>query len=191
MRGLQIVFLLLSLSLLIFIGIFALHGFLENSLRLNIRLSARISFLIFCLAFSASSLQYFIKGQFTFWLLMNRKFFGITFAIIHLIHLCFLVILQLQFHPLFELADTTSLLGGGGAYVFVVLMLITSFEMVKSRISNQVWKIIHTIGGYWIAAVFLASYGKRAMTEWEYIPLLVLLIVVLVFKLLKVIKIKG
>lgn len=189
MRGWRIPIVFVTLSLLYFYSVFSLYGFTEDATRICIRISARISFMFFCIAFMASSLQYFIKGQFTFWLLMNRKFIGVTFAIVHLIHLCFLGMLQLEFHPVFELADLTSLIGGGGAYVFVVLMLITSFDLAKSKISSKNWKIIHTIGGYWIAAVFLTSYGKRSLTEWEYIPLLCLLLVALLLRAVKFIKI--
>ena len=55
---------------------------------------------------------------------MNRKFIGVTFAIIHLIHLGLLVLLQVKFHPVFELAAFSSLLAGGGAYIFAGLMFI-------------------------------------------------------------------
>lgn len=191
MRAWNIPKILVGIALVVFFGVFLLHGFDEHTLRLNIRLSARFSFLIFCLAFVASALQYFFKGQFTFWLLMNRKFIGISFAIIHLIHLSFLMLLQYKFHPLFEMAEMTSLLGGVVAYLFVVLMLITSFDGVKSKLSNKVWKVIHTVGGYWIAIFFLLSYGLRVINEWEYVPLLLLLISVIVFRLLKAFKIKG
>lgn len=185
MREWRIPIVFITLSLLYFGSVFSLYGLTEESTRICIRISARISFVFFCLAFMASGLQYLYKGQFTFWMLMNRKFIGITFAIIHLIHLCLLGILQLEFHPVFELADIASLIGGGVAYVFIVIMLITSFDAIKSKISSNNWKMTHTIGGYWIAAVFLTSYGKRALSEWEYIPLLCLLLVTLLLRAAK------
>ncbi len=185
MRGWRIPIISVSVSILLFIYLVSTYGYVEESIRISIRLSARISFIFFCTAFSASGIQYVWKGPFTFWLLMNRKFMGITFAIIHLIHLGLLAILQLEFHPVFEMADTTSLLGGGGAYVFVVVMLVTSFDNVKSKISNQMWKGIHTVGAYWIAGVFFVSYAKRAVDEWDYVPLLTLLIVALIFRIYK------
>lgn len=121
MRAWHIPKILVGLGLVVFFGVFLLHGFDEHTLRLNIRLSARFSFLIFCSAFAASSLQYFFKGQFTFWLLMNRKFIGISFAIIHLIHLSFLILLQLKFHPVFEMTQSASLVGRWwGLYICIL-----------------------------------------------------------------------
>ena len=116
-----------TLSLLLFALVFLYDGITEESNRIDIRLSARISVVLFCLAFVASGLQRLTKNVFTFWLRMNRKYLGISFAIVHLIHLGFLVLLQLAFHPVFTKAPLISLLGGGLAYVFVVLVLLTSF----------------------------------------------------------------
>lgn len=176
MRGERIVWILVSISLLIFMGVYAIHGWTEACTRLNIRLSARFAFLSFWMAFIASAIQYFLRNKFGFWIITNRKFFGISFGIIHLIHFFFLVLLQFSFHPVFEMAEPIELLGGGGAYLFVVIMLITSIESVKTKMSFRVWKGIHTFGMYWIASVFLSSYGSRSITEWEYRPLLILLL---------------
>ena len=187
MRGPRIVWILVGLSLIVFASVFVIHGFTEASTRLNIRLSARLAFLAFWMAFIASSVQFFFRNQFGFWILANRKFFGISFGIIHLIHLALLALLQLYFHPVFQLANPISLAGGGIAYLFVVLMLITSFQSAKDMMPFKAWEIIHTLGMYWIAAVFLTSYGKRSLTDWEYIPLLSLLVFGFILRLLKVI----
>lgn len=185
MRAWNIPKIFVGLSMLIFLIVFLVSGYNEEATRLNIRLSARFSFLFFCAAFIASSLQHFVKNEFTFWLLMNRKFIGITFAINHLIHLCFLILLQLDFHPVFVMADSISLGGGGGAYVFIIFMLISSFDKVKNVLDQKLWKTMHTLGAYWVAAVFLSSYGKRSITEWEYRPLLALLIISIILRLFK------
>lgn len=69
MRGWRIPIAFVSLSLLYYVAVFILFGFVEETVRACIRVSARTSFIFFCLAFVASSLQYFWKCQFTFWLL--------------------------------------------------------------------------------------------------------------------------
>lgn len=93
----------------------------------------------------------------------------------------------MNFHPVFEVAATSSLIGGGLAYVFVVLMLLTSFDAFSRFLSSRQWTLLHTIGGYWIWFIFIKSYYKRVTTELEYLPLLLLLTVVLVLRLAKVI----
>ena len=116
---------------------------------------------------------------------MNRKYFGISFAINHLIHLGFLVVLQQVFHPVFELAATTSLLAGGMAYFFVVTMLLTSFESFAKYLSRKNWKLLHTIGGYWIWVIFLSTYAKKVQNVGVmFLPFVLILIAVLIIRLL-------
>lgn len=179
----KLVKLLVGLSLLLFVGLYVFNGFTEEGTREAIRWSARVSFGCFCIAFVASSLHKLLKNSFSFWLLMNRKYWGISFAILHLIHLVFLGILQYYFHPVFEMAKTSSLIAGGIAYAFLFLMLLTSFEAFSKYLSQKQWKILHTIGGYWIWGIFMSSYYKRSLTEYEHIPLVVLLLVVLFLRL--------
>ena len=145
-------------------------------------MSARIGVVLFSFAFGASALHYFYKNIFTWWLRMNRRYIGISFAIMHLVHLAFLLLLQFNFHPVFNKAKTISLLGGGLAYFFVVAMLFTSFPFFSKYLSHKNWKLLHTAGGYWIWYIFIRSYVKRALTEYEYIPLVILLVVVLMLR---------
>ena len=104
MRSWKIVTYTVVVSIFIFVAIFVFNGFTEDANRITIRLSARISATLFAFAFGASALQHFTKGEFTYWLLSNRKFLGISFAIVHIIHLFLLGILHINFHPIFEVA---------------------------------------------------------------------------------------
>lgn len=180
-----------GISLVLFIGIFLFFGITEEANRINIRLSARISATFFAFAFMASALQHFVKGEFTFWLLVNRKFVGVTFAMVHLIHLSLLGILHLNFHPIFELAATSSIVGGGIAYFFLVLMLFTSFEQFSKYLLSMHWKLLHTIGGYWIWSIFTISYWKRMDTEAEYIPMFLLFAIAILLRLSKIVSRKS
>ena len=167
----------LYLTFVFFVLILVIYGFNESANRELIRWSARFSFTLFVLAFSASSIYTISKNSFSFWLRMNRKYLGFSFAIVHLIHLLFLLLLQVNFHPVFDKAAMSSLIGGGIAYLFVVLMLITSLDKFKNRLSAQQWKILHLIGGYWIWSIYMTSYFKRADTEpIHWLPVFLLLI---------------
>ncbi len=158
-------------------------GYTEDSLRIIIRLSARIAGVLFAMSFAASAVQYFIRGFIGFWLLANRRYLGLSFALIHTIHLILLYLLQRDFHPVFEQAATISLVGGGLAYLALVLMSITSFELMRSWLTRDQWRWLHTIGGYWIWYIFIRSYMKRALTEVEYYPLFILFIIVLMARI--------
>ena len=169
----------------LYTAFFVLGGLTEESTRLAIAWSAKISFTLFCMAFAASAIHKRMKNSFSFWWLMNRKYFGISFAINHLIHLGFLVVLQQVFHPVFELAATTSLLAGGMAYFFVVTMLLTSFESFAKYLSRKNWKLLHTIGGYWIWVIFLSTYAKKVQNVGVmFLPFVLILIAVLIIRLL-------
>ena len=155
----DVVKLAVGLPILLYISFFLLLGFTETGTRATIAWSSKISFALFCLAFAASAAHLRIRNSLSFWWLMNRKYFGISFAINHLLHLGFLVILQQVFHPVFDLAAGTSLLAGGLAYLFIVLMLLTSFETFAKYLSQRNWKLLHTIGGYWIWMIFMSTYS--------------------------------
>lgn len=162
------------------------NGFTEDGVRHSIRWSARAAAILFCMAFSASSIHFFWKNGFTFWLRLNRRHLGIAFAIVHLIHLFWLVVLQLDFHPIFNMAKRISLFGGGLAYVFVVLMLATSFPHFSKKTTPRNWNLLHTVGGWWIWYIFIRSYMRDVMNgDWGDLPLAVFLIVVFLFRILK------
>ena len=172
----SLVKLIVLISILYFVQLYYFNGFNEESTRQAIRISARIAVVLFSMAFGASALHRLTKNPITWWMRMNRKYLGISFAVLHLIHLCFLLILQQNFHPVFNMAKTVSLLGGGLAYVFLILMLLTSFKRFSKYLSPKNWTLLHTVGGYWIWFIFIRTYLKRAMTESEYMPIVVMLI---------------
>lgn len=178
----RIVQVVVGASLILFAQEYLIQGFHEASTRQLIRWSARIAVFLFCFAFAAAPLHRLFPGPFTWWLRMNRKYIGISFAIIHLIHLVFLLILQQRFHPVFNMAKTISLLGGGLAYLFVVLMLLTSFSTFSRFLTARQWTLLHTTGGYWIWYIFIRSYVKRSLTEYEYIPIVVMLVLVILLR---------
>jgi len=152
-------------------------GWSEDMIRAQIRWSAKISFTFFCFAFAASGIHHVFSSSFSEWLLKNRKYLGISFALIHLIHLGWIVLLQLSYHPVFNNADIMSLAGGGLAYFFVVLLLLTSFDTVKRRISDKIWKRLHLIGCAWILIVFSSSYLNRIDEPIYWVNLLMIVLV--------------
>jgi len=182
----DVVKLSVGLPILLYAAFFFFIGFNENGTRAAIAWSAKISIILFCLAFTASAAHLRIRNSLSFWWMMNRKYFGISFAINHLLHLGFLVILQQVFHPVFDLAASTSLMAGGMAYLFVFLMLLTSFEAFSKYLSRKNWKLLHTIGGYWIWMIFMSTYFKKVKNVGvEFLPFVLLLVIVLLVRIFK------
>jgi len=171
------VYVALGVSIVFFSCVFLLNGYDEASVRINIRWSAKFSLVCFCLAFGASSLSKLLKNNFSNWLVKHRRYLGISFALIHLVHLAFLLLLHRDFDPLFSIRSTLSLALGGLAYLFLVLMLLTSFEKFATLLSKQNWNRLHTIGGYWILVVFSFSILARVfLGQVDYIPLGILVV---------------
>lgn len=185
----QLVQLVLVCSFLLFGGLLFAEGFTEEGVRQVIRWTAKISISCFLIAFSGSAFHKLVQNSFSFWVFRNRKYWGISFAILHLTHLCALVVLQQVFHPVFTLAATSSLLGGGMAYLFLILMFLTSFEQFSRYLSPSQWNWLHTIGGYWIFGIFAISYFKRVLRgEYEYLVFAVLLVLALTLRIWKLVK---
>ena len=72
------------------ITFFLVLGFNEESLMLMLRISARTAIIIFLFAFLASTLVKIKSTNFTRWLLKNRRYIGVSFALVHTIHLGFI-----------------------------------------------------------------------------------------------------
>lgn len=181
----DLVKLAIGLPILLYITFFVFIGFNEEGTRAAIAWSTKISFALFCMAFSATAAHKLLKNSFSFWWLMNRRYFGISFAINHLIHLGFLLLLQQVFHPVFTLAASTSLMAGGLAYFFVVAMLLTSFEQFSKYLNRKNWKLLHSVGGYWIWLIFLITYFKKVVNVGvSFLPFVLILLFVLAIRLL-------
>ena len=162
--------------------------FTEESVRVLIRWSAKISVSLFSLSFMSSALNALIKTDMTKLILRWRPQMGLSFTVFHTAHLFFLLLLQSCFHPVFTLAKTSSLIGGGMAYVLMYLMAVTTFPSFKKRLTVRQWSILHTIGSYWIWLIFFRSYLKNVLFRGEEYVLFVLISMAMLFRILKILK---
>jgi len=171
--------------LTIFSTILILFGFNEASVRMNIRATARTSLFFFLMAFFASSFTKVFKSEFTRWLLRNRRYFGLSFAISHLIHLIFILILNHQMQgELFGSYPAQIFLGGGLGYVFILLMSLTSNDRAVKRLGIRRWKILHSAGAYYLWFIFFFTYFGNATRHPLYFSITLVLVAGLSFKLL-------
>ena len=142
--------------------IFAREGWSDPGLRGAIRVTARSSLLLFLAAFSASSLAMLLPSSSTRWLLANRRYLGIAFAISHLIHGAAIVTLAVRTGGGSLTAKVIGLSGAGVLYGFILFMLATSFDRTAAWVGPRVWNRVHTTGSYLIFISFLATYGRKA-----------------------------
>jgi len=81
-------------------------------------------------------------------------------------------------------------IAGGIAYVFITVMVITSFDKTRNLLSPKNWKRIHTIGGYLLWIIFAKSYLPNLLGNPIAALFSVILITVLVLRMLKLMKSK-
>lgn len=144
------------------------------------RYTARFSFPIFVLAWSASALAKLWPGSWRNVLLRRRRAIGLSFAGAHGVHLVALLVVVLVFD---RQASATTLYGGGFGYVLVTLMALTSNDWSVRTLGLRSWKRLHTFGGIVIAAIFFVSYlGRLEDKAWLAIPALSLLGLAVVLK---------
>lgn len=171
LQGWRITGLIATLLLAFILATVQVAGFTEESVRIVIRATARCSVVLFLLAFTASSLHALWPTSATRWQSRNRRYIGVSFAVSHFTHLAALFVLGVYFpHPFVDELQTATIVGGGLAYVFITLMTLTSFAAPRRAIGERAWKMLHTIGAYYIWLIFLNSYLSRALMDSRYAP---------------------
>jgi methionine sulfoxide reductase heme-binding subunit len=166
-------------------GIAAMRGFEVDGVRMVIRFTARTSLLFFCLAFGAAALARLWPNGWTRWLRRNRRQFGVTFAASHALHAIAIVAFADMDPAGFATAtNLASFVFGGIGYAIIIAMTATSFDWSAAAIGPRAWRILHLVGGYYLWAQFVISFGKRIPAMPLYSLFLIPLFAVLALRLI-------
>jgi DMSO/TMAO reductase YedYZ heme-binding membrane subunit len=156
----------------------------SEGIRLVIRITARTSLVLFCLAFTASALFQACPTIWTRWQRRNRRYLGLAFALSHGLHGLAIIALASTAPTLFkQLSSTGTLISGGLAYLFILAMAATSFDRTAAMIGPKAWRWLHLCGAYYIWLSFMVTFGKRAVMDPFYWPLITVLIAALALRL--------
>lgn len=165
------------------LGLLVQADFSVESVQAVIRFTARSSFVLFCLAFSAAALYRLRPNAWTRWQRRNRRYLGVSFAASHFIHalaiIAFARLDPVQFHAGTGLGMYVL---GGLAYVFIALMTATSFDATAAWLGPRAWRVLHLTGGYYISLSFLTGFGKRIPLDPLYALPVALLLVIYVLR---------
>lgn len=168
---------LCALALVLMCGAILLYTPGEAGIHLALRATARTSLGFFLLAFSASAVRKLWPGAWSGWQLRNRRYLGLSFATSHTLHLMLILAFarssSQQFH---DDIDTVTLITGGIAYGFIFAMAATSFDRSAAWIGARRWKVLHTVGSYYIWFIFLMTFVLKAGSDpayWSGVALLV------------------
>ena len=142
-----------------------------------IRVTARSSFVLFLLAFTASAAVRRWPGTVTRWQLANRRQIGLGFAVSHTIHAAAIAGFAWLDPSGFHAATSPgNFVSGGLAYLFIVLMAATSFDGAVRWLGARRWRLLHLVGLYFLWISFLITFGKRIpMSSGYVLPVAVLL----------------
>ena len=125
-----------------------------------IQLSARCAVPWVYLAFAASSLHILFSSDFSAWVLRNRKYFGLTFGVAMAWQALFIV-WMVGVHTDYytdEVYLLRDVIEGVVGYVFLILMVITSFRPGRRRLSRKQWRVLHKSGIYFLWAYAFSVY---------------------------------
>ena len=142
-------------------GVFAASGAADlDTVKRGLRATARLSLTLFLLAFAASSLRRLWPNRATGWLLRNRRFLGVSFALSHFTHLGLLAALA-RLTPERFTADPAGLIPGFMAYLFLAAMTATSTDRTAAWLGKTWWRRLHLTGSWWIWVVFAGAYAPK------------------------------
>jgi sulfoxide reductase heme-binding subunit YedZ len=174
----------LAAGLLLMAAVVLLPAPDAQGFRQLIRATARSSFVLFLLAFTASAAARRWPGTFTRWQLANRRQIGLGFAVSHTIHAAAIAGFAWADPSAFDAATSPgNFVTGGVAYGFIVLMAATSFDGAVRWLGAGRWRLLHLAGMYFLWVSFLITFGMRIPMSGGYVLPVVALLLALTLRL--------
>lgn len=140
----------------------------EESVWQVVRWSTRLGVVPFAAAFAARPLRQLGANPATKWLLRNRRYLGVSFAVMHFTHLAALGAIALAYpEPFRSGLEPITVIGGGIVYGLLAAMTLTSFDRSAAWLGRRRWKALHLVGSYAIWQVLTTNYVVAATADWH------------------------
>lgn len=112
------------------------------------------------LVVSISSLQILFPGPVPLWLLRNRKYLGLCFAVAMAWQGLFIFTMSMFFSDYYyeDIYFLRDELEGSVGYIFLAAMVVTSFQFGRKHLTPKQWKLIHKSGLYFLWAYPFSVY---------------------------------
>ena len=125
-----------------------------------IQFSVRIAVPFIFLVVAISSLQVLFPGPIPAWLLRNRPYIGMCFALAMAWQATFIFIMsniyrEYYFNNVYLLRDEVE---GTIGYIFLAAMVVTSFDFGRKHFNLKQWKLLHKSAIYFLWAYPFAVY---------------------------------
>jgi sulfoxide reductase heme-binding subunit YedZ len=133
----------------------ATHGTGDQGIVLVTRHLARLAFPLFIAAFTASALLELAPSAPTRWVVRNRRWIGLAFAMVMFAHLAAIFALWSvrEDEPHFGLDRVV----GGLGYVFIAFMAATSNDGAVRALGRERWSRLHRVGLYLLSRAGLGG----------------------------------
>jgi hypothetical protein len=125
-----------------------------------IQFSVRCAVPFIFLVIAIPSLQILFPGSFPMWLLRNRKYIGMCFAVAMAWQGLFIFMMS-NFYREYYYADVYLLrdeLEGSVGYIFLAAMVMTSFRFASKYLTPVQWKLLHRSAIYFLWAYAFSVY---------------------------------
>lgn len=125
-----------------------------------ISFSVRWAVPLIYLVTAASALHTLFPGPPSKWLLRNRKYIGLCFAVAMAWQGLFIFLIS-NFHREYYFAEVFLLrdeLEGSTGYLFLAAMVATSFDFGRRHLGAKQWKLLHRSGVYFLWAYPFSTY---------------------------------
>ncbi|MDA0339714.1 MAG: hypothetical protein O2910_07750 [Proteobacteria bacterium] len=128
------------------------------------RWTARVSFAFFIAAFVASALVRLNSGAAGKWLLRNRRYLGLNFALTRAVHLWALVTF---FRLSGERVEAVTIVFGGLAYFLAAALAATSNDFSVRKLGKN-WRRLHLTGVWYVWVIFTYTFLGQALEKPGY-----------------------
>jgi hypothetical protein len=140
------------------LAVLVMQGANEQGFHVLLRATAITSLMLFLSAYIASSVRATWPGRAGQWLLDNRRYLGLSFAVSHGVHLVAIVGL---WRATGIAPEAVTLVIGGMGYVFLAAMAATSSDAAVAWLGARRWKTLHAIGIQYLWLVFALTLAGR------------------------------
>ena len=146
--------------------VLAAAGTGEAGVRMLIRATARSSAVLFLTTFVARPARQLWRTDATAFVLRNRRYFGVSMAVSHAIHLAAIARLLTAF-PSAYAVNSVTLAGGGLGFVFIALMAATSSDAAVARLGRARWQLLHRTGAWYLWFIFAFTFVPDPRHGWD------------------------
>lgn len=148
------------ISIFMIINLLAVDASTGAGISEMIQFSVRWAVPFVYLVIATSSVQILFPGPFSRWLMRNRKYLGLCFAVAMAWQALFIFIMSYFFHEYYysDVYYFRDEIEGSIGYIFLPAMVLTSFNFGSKLLTPKQWKLLHTSGIYFLWAYPFSVY---------------------------------